>query len=651
MRRQPQEIAAALRAALFLAAALAAGLPSLSVKGAGNNSTVTEGIAIEGSVSNSTINNTVNKQDPAVLAAMAKTFADQMAATTEAKAQAEARAAELAMKFGFTSAAVGEFFKILGEQNVPEEKVPARLIEIATHFAQTRDELAALEPDDPHAAAMARSAKKALRVGQLADADGLLHQAEEGELAALQQARELKEKVQQAEDRHALNAAKLLAGRGNIALTQLQYADAAERFKQAGTLVPPGHPADTVDYLHRQADALYREGDERGDNTALERSVETWRVVLHYRTRVRVPLDWAMTQHNLGAALERLGERESGTARLEEAVAAYRAALEVVAAYYAALEEDVRYRVPWISWAMTQMNLGAALQTLGAREGGTARLEEALAAYSAALQEYTRDRAPLQWAMTQMNLGNVLQTLGEREGRTARLEEAVAAYRAALEECMRDRVPLLWAQLQMNLGNVLRILGVQESGTARLEEAVAAYRTALEECTRDRAPLQWAMTQNNLGIVLKTLGERESGTVRLEEAVKAYHAALEEYAPDRVPLPWAITQMNLGNVLATLGAREKGAARLEEALVAYRAALERDPLPIDTANTQFNMGLALVSLGRRKEALTCFQQAGPIFKGAGMLQSAEASDRLIARLQDEIRTGSPSAAPPKPDPN
>ncbi len=36
-----------------------------------------------------------------------------------------------------------------------------------------------------------------------------------------------------------------------------------------------------------------------------------------------------MTQNNLGNALETLGEREEGTARLEEAVAAYRAALEV----------------------------------------------------------------------------------------------------------------------------------------------------------------------------------------------------------------------------------------------------------------------------------------------------------------------------------
>jgi hypothetical protein len=36
----------------------------------------------------------------------------------------------------------------------------------------------------------------------------------------------------------------------------------------------------------------------------------------------------ARTQTNLGNALRQLGERESGTARLEEAVAAYRMALE-----------------------------------------------------------------------------------------------------------------------------------------------------------------------------------------------------------------------------------------------------------------------------------------------------------------------------------
>ena len=160
----------------------------------------------------------------------------------------------------------------------------------------------------------------------------------------------------------------------------------------------------------------------------------------------------------------------------------------------------------------------------GARESGTARLEEAVAAYRAALKEWTRERVPLQWATTQMNLGAALQTLGAREGGTARLEEAVAAYRAALEEKTRERGPLDWAAAQMNLGAALLRLGERESGTARLEEAVEAYRAALEERTRERVPLDWAATQMNLGLALFALGERESGTARLEEAVAAWDA-------------------------------------------------------------------------------------------------------------------------------
>ena len=135
------------------------------------------------------------------------------------------------------------------------------------------------------------------------------------------------------------------------------------------------------------------------------------------------------------------------------------------------------------------MNLGNALTRLGEHESGTARLEEAVAAYRAALEEQTRERVPLGWAMTQMNLGVALVMLGERESGTARLEEAVAAFRAALEERTRERVPLDWAMTQMNLGDALEMLGERESGTARLEEAVAAYRAALEEQTRERVPL------------------------------------------------------------------------------------------------------------------------------------------------------------------
>jgi tetratricopeptide (TPR) repeat protein len=240
--------------------------------------------------------------------------------------------------------------------------------------------------------------------GRLAEADSMLDQAKEAELAAFRQARELKKKAQEAEDRHALNAAKLLAGRGNIALTQLRYPDAAKRFKEAAGWVPPGHPDATANYLHNEADALYRQGDERGDNAALIGSIETWHLVLEHRPRDRVPLDWATTQNNLGNALERLGERESGTAHLTEAVAAYRAALE----------EYTRDRVP-LGWAATQNNLGAALESLGERESGTAHLTEAVAAYRAALDVFVPAGADYYINSCRSNLDRAQALVAKRE--------------------------------------------------------------------------------------------------------------------------------------------------------------------------------------------------------------------------------------------
>jgi tetratricopeptide (TPR) repeat protein len=96
--------------------------------------------------------------------------------------------------------------------------------------------------------------------------------------------------------------------------------------------------------------------------------------------------------------------------------------------------------------------LGNALSALGEREAGTARLEEAVTACRAALEERTRERVPLDWARAQMNLGTALATIGEREAGTARLEEAVTACRAALEERTRERVPLDWAGTTAALG-------------------------------------------------------------------------------------------------------------------------------------------------------------------------------------------------------
>jgi tetratricopeptide (TPR) repeat protein len=167
-------------------------------------------------------------------------------------------------------------------------------------------------------------------------------------------------------------------------------------------------------------------------------------------------------------ALASLGERENGTSHLEEAVAVYRAALG----------EYRRDRVP-LDWAMTQMNLGNALSALGGRENGAARIKEAVAAHHAALEEYKRDRVPLRWAMTQMNLGVALTVLGERESGTARLEEAVIAYAAALEEYRRDRFPIDWATCTGGQGITLMLIADRVGDAGRGQTAVEQIELAL----------------------------------------------------------------------------------------------------------------------------------------------------------------------------
>jgi tetratricopeptide (TPR) repeat protein len=371
---------------------------------------------------------TINGVDPNVLAAMAKIFANEMAATATAKAQAEANSAELATKLGFTSAAVGEFLRILGKDDVPLEKLPERLTEIAQHFAQTRDTLAAIEPDDPYIIEIVGRATEALEAGRLSEADRLLDQANGAEMVALREAQELKKRAQEAEDRHALSAAKMLAGRGDIARTQLRYKEAADRFEQAARLVPAGHAHELGLYLSRQADALSDLGDRQGDNAALVSAIGIYHKALEQFPRDSAASDWAQVQYDLGFALKILGSRESGTAHLDEAVAAFRLALT----------ERQREATP-IDWARTQHGLGAALFRIGERESGTIRLAEAIAAHRLALQGEPRELVPLDWAETQNDLGLALWKVGERESGTAHLAEAASDLRLALEEYTRAR--------------------------------------------------------------------------------------------------------------------------------------------------------------------------------------------------------------------
>ena len=463
-----------------------------------------------------------------------------------------------------SAAIVGEH---LDRGDIAVETLPDLLIELARQRQQllTRQQE---RPPDPDAglAELDRDLAAALAEGDDRRACELARRKRDLRLRAAADRQADLERLREAEARSLLEAADSEATLADLALNRLDHRTAAAHFEAAAELVPAGdtHRRARFDYRLRCAEALYRRGDEFADNAALEEAIAVLRThVLPLATPDTDPSDWSRAQQQLGTALRALGERETGTARLEEAVAAYRAALA----------RWPRERDP-LQWALGQHALATALTRQGERASGTDLLAEAVATYRAALTECTRERDPLSWAMVQTNLATALRGLAAHEGGTARLEEAVAAYRAALTECTRERAPMQWAKTQTNLATTLAALGAREAGTRRLREAVAAYRAAQTERRRDRAPFQWAMTQMNLGIALRLLGEREGGTARLEEAVTAYRATLSECTREQLPMQWAMTQTNLGTALWAWGERDGDSARLEAAVAAYRAGLE-----------------------------------------------------------------------------
>jgi tetratricopeptide (TPR) repeat protein len=275
----------------------------------------------------------------------------------------------------------------------------------------------------------------------------------------------------------------------------------------AGLDATDGNPASSQKYWERW-DIFHAEGREKGGNLSLEVALEMARRMLD---SARDGDQRGTALHFLGMALTTLGEREGGKEKLQQAIEAFREALK----------EFARERVP-LFWARAENGLGLALTALGEHDGDAETLRKAVGAFEDALQELTRGRVPLAWAATKVNLANAFEALYRRESDTAMLHQAVKAYREALGEFTCERAPLGCAGALVGLGGALTALGEKESSKISLRHAVKVYRKALEVISRERVPQQWAHAQNNLGTALRKLCELGSSTARLEEAIKAF---------------------------------------------------------------------------------------------------------------------------------
>jgi len=465
---------------------------------------------------------------------------------------------------------------------------------------------------DPDIAAFYAHARAALEEGRLDDADGLLGQAAERDLASMREA--------DAEaERRRLRAGDTIASRGQIAFVQADYLVAADHYARAAGTVPQSAIEQRWRYTTWRGRALYDRSRLYSEPEPLQEAVAAFESALALQTRERAPADWAATQNDLGNTLQLQGGR-GAPASLQRAVAAYEAALTV----------RTRDADPH-AWADTQMNLGAVLMLQGER-GSAGMLERAVAAYEAALTVETRESDPIGWAQTQMNLGNALRLLGER-GAPRALERSVAAYEAALTVQTRDAHPADWAMTQANLGVALQRRS-ERGAPGALERAVAAYEAALTVFTREADPASWARQHVNLGNALTLQGERGAPGA-LERAVAAYEAALTVQTRESDPTGWARTQVNLGIALKEMG--ERGApGALERAVALYDEALTvmtREADPAGWAQAQYNLAVAYGAMGRNADARAAAQRALEGGQQVGHRALVEAARRALAAFQ------------------
>jgi tetratricopeptide (TPR) repeat protein len=230
----------------------------------------------------------------------------------------------------------------------------------------------------------------------------------------------------------------------------------------------------------------------------------------------------AVTEGNLGAALQSEG-------RLDEAAAHYRRAIALRPEYAAAYS-----------------NLGTALRAQG-------RLDEAVATYerAIALQPDFPD--------AHYNLANALVDQGKAS-------EAIEHFHSALQVVPGS------AEVHNNLGIALAANG-------KAEEAMAEFRAALA------ADPGSAKAHRNLGDLLAATGRRADAIDHLRRAA--------ELAPGD-----AAIRYDFGSVLLEAG-------QLDEAIKEFRAALATSP----SAETMNNLGIALGSQGKLDDAIDQFQRA------------------------------------------
>jgi tetratricopeptide (TPR) repeat protein len=344
-------------------------------------------------------------------------------------------------QLGVTDRALTTFFVILGQKKVAVEDLDAKLREIAARHVTLLKRAGPSGDDDSEVAAIKKEAIASIAVGNYARVEELLQLAFDTDLAIARRAEDAVRRAQEVADKRNLTAAKTRADLGELKLTELRYAAAAEDFQAAAKLVPEKELLVRSEYLNGLGWAARHAGNFPLAAKALAEALAIREGLLHSEHP-----DIAVSLNNLALLLQ-------DTNRLSEAEPLYRRALTIDEKSYGPDHPDVAIRLN---------NLGSLLQDMN-------RLSEAELLYRRALAIDEKSYGP-DHPDVAIRLNNLAFLLGQ----TNRLSEAEPLYRRALTIDEKSYGPD-HPDVAMDLNNLAFLLGQ----TKRVREADQLYRRAL----------------------------------------------------------------------------------------------------------------------------------------------------------------------------
>ena len=176
-----------------------------------------------------------------------------------------------------------------------------------------------------------------------------------------------------------------------------------------------------------------------------------------------------------------------------------------------AFEESLKVRTLELfpmDYAMTQNNLGNAYRTLSKVEGKAENCRKAIKAFEESLKVRTLEHFPIQYATTQNNLGIAYGTLSEVEGKAENIKKAIKVFEESLRVYILVHFQIQHAATQNNLGNAYGILAGAENKAENCKKAKKASEEALKIFTEKEFPEVYPRVLNNLRILLDFCKEK-----------------------------------------------------------------------------------------------------------------------------------------------